>query len=319
MSATPIVAMDWYNGLYGFVEPEVPCFAIAFNSGRIVIMRNEQDQKPIVIDSGLDKLCLKWSPNGSILAIGGVQVNSSGASGEDSLIVSFFDPRGRHLRSLRVPGKDLHSVSWEHKSLRVALAVDSSVYFASMRPDYKWAYFGGMEQGAYSLDQGCIAFEFGRPSKNEWFVNFWNTRTNESHIKPFQRVIHISAAGDRSVVACRTGDACQLMVCNSLGTILDTKTIEIEPLMMSMNNTHVICIGQDGSTILIWQHRNLVESNISGSIKVSDALDLARQSKQKERWFHIDDIANTVGSPQSASYSHTEIKTRKWVYSSKPD
>lgn len=27
--------------------------------------------------------------------------------------------------------------------LRIALAVDSYIYFANIRPDYKWGYFGG--------------------------------------------------------------------------------------------------------------------------------------------------------------------------------
>ena len=43
----------------------------------------------------------------------------------------------QHLRTLKVPGKQMHSCSWEGGSLRVALAVDSFIYFANIRPDYK--------------------------------------------------------------------------------------------------------------------------------------------------------------------------------------
>ena len=43
----------------------------------------------------------------------------------------------QHLRTLKVPGKQIYGCSWEGGSLRVALAVDSFIYFANIRPDYK--------------------------------------------------------------------------------------------------------------------------------------------------------------------------------------
>jgi WD repeat-containing protein 35 len=38
-----IIAMDWYNGLYGYVEPSTPTFAIAFDTGKVKILRDERD------------------------------------------------------------------------------------------------------------------------------------------------------------------------------------------------------------------------------------------------------------------------------------
>ena len=43
----------------------------------------------------------------------------------------------QHLRTLKVPGKQLTSACWEGGSLRIALAVDSFIYFANIRPNYK--------------------------------------------------------------------------------------------------------------------------------------------------------------------------------------
>ena len=43
----------------------------------------------------------------------------------------------QHLRTLKVPGKELTACSWEGGGLRIALAVDSFIYFAIIRPDYK--------------------------------------------------------------------------------------------------------------------------------------------------------------------------------------
>lgn len=56
-------------------------------------------------------------------------------------VVQFYTPFGEHLRTLRVPGKKLTSISWELGSLRLALTVDHFLYFASVRPDYRWGFF----------------------------------------------------------------------------------------------------------------------------------------------------------------------------------
>ena len=49
----------------------------------------------------------------------------------------FFVVMLQHLRTLKVPGKSITSCAWEGGSLRIALAVDSFIYFANIRPDYK--------------------------------------------------------------------------------------------------------------------------------------------------------------------------------------
>lgn len=43
----------------------------------------------------------------------------------------------KHLRTLKVPGKQIAALSWEGSGLKIALAVDSYIYFANIRPDYK--------------------------------------------------------------------------------------------------------------------------------------------------------------------------------------
>ena len=43
----------------------------------------------------------------------------------------------QHLRTLKVPGKQIYACSWEGGSLRISLAIDSFIYFANIRLDYK--------------------------------------------------------------------------------------------------------------------------------------------------------------------------------------
>ena len=38
-----IAGMEWYNGVSGYVEPNCPCLAVAFDNGRAQIMRHELD------------------------------------------------------------------------------------------------------------------------------------------------------------------------------------------------------------------------------------------------------------------------------------
>ena len=38
-----VAGVEWYNGCYGYIEPNCPCLAIAFDNGRAQIMRHELD------------------------------------------------------------------------------------------------------------------------------------------------------------------------------------------------------------------------------------------------------------------------------------
>jgi len=84
----------------------------------------------------------KWNHDGTVLAICGTTLDTvTPPSQRDSNQVCFYSPLGRIYRTLKVPGTDITSLSWEGKSLRIAMAVDSFIYFANIRPDYIWCYF----------------------------------------------------------------------------------------------------------------------------------------------------------------------------------
>ena len=38
-----VAGVEWYSGCYGYIEPNCPCLAIAFDNGRAQIMRHELD------------------------------------------------------------------------------------------------------------------------------------------------------------------------------------------------------------------------------------------------------------------------------------
>jgi WD repeat-containing protein 35 len=82
--------------------------------------------------------------------------------------VQFYNNHGLHLKNIKVPGSDLvKSITWEGNGLRIAMAVGSSIYFANIKPDHKWAWMNG-------------TFVFGYPKSDriESTVVFWDTKSN---------------------------------------------------------------------------------------------------------------------------------------------
>jgi WD repeat-containing protein 35 len=166
--------------MQGYVEPGVPTLAICFENGRVQIMRDDTDDNPVLIDTMISASKMKWNSMGSVLAIAGTR---SAGEGKDTQMVQFYTPFGKHLRTLKVPGSGITSLSWEGGSLRLALAVDSFIYFANIRPDYEWGYFAN-----------TLVYAFNKPDRPENCVCFWDTSSDERHIKYVRQLLAIRAA-----------------------------------------------------------------------------------------------------------------------------
>jgi WD repeat-containing protein 35 len=207
-----LIGLEWYDGAEGYALPDLPCLAVAFENGRVQIMRGEEDPKPILIDSGLTLTQVKWNSNGTVLALAGAKVAGGPGGPKETSEVQFYTPFGRYITSLKVPGGSAAAVTWEGGGLRLAvrcasfpgcaagvlgalsrsfsslpfrfpscpfssviprcscsqLAVDSYIYFANIRPDYKWAAFGE-----------TVVYAYTKPDRSEQCVVFWNIKTDE--------------------------------------------------------------------------------------------------------------------------------------------
>jgi WD repeat-containing protein 35 len=169
-SSARVAGIMWYNMVEGLVDPQAPTLAVGFDNGRVQLMTNESDEKPILIDTGLrcpaDRpglygLPVVWNSNGSVLAVAGVLSKRGEGGVKEMSQVQFYDAFGHHLRTLKVPGTGISGLAWEGGGLRIALAVESFIYFANIRPDYKWAFFGQTLVYAYNkLDRSdhCVVF-----------------------------------------------------------------------------------------------------------------------------------------------------------------
>lgn len=171
-----IAGLEVYNGNFGYIEQHVPCLAMIFEDNQIYLLNDEKDKRPIIVNPGLRGAIVRWNHNGSMFAVGGYSET------ERSLVLSFYDPYGALLHYIRVPGKHLASFSWEAGSLRLALAVDSSIFFVTLRPNYKRAYMANFNN---SLAGGSLVYGYQRYTRGEDIngLIFWNPRTGEINRK----------------------------------------------------------------------------------------------------------------------------------------
>ncbi|CAG9855118.1 unnamed protein product [Phyllotreta striolata] len=258
----PIVGLDWYNGINGNMYALSPNLAITFENGKTQLMRNESDTNPIVIDTRMFAVHCSWNHNGSLLAICGRQF----AEEKQVNLVQFYNPFGEHLRTLKVPGNSISCCVWEGGSLRVALAVDSFVYFANIRPDYKWCYF-----------KKTVVFSSCRPHKAGVSLSFWDTTNNQCHTRWVSVLLAIAGYGDYCIVAIKSENEENLgkyglILYNTLGTPVDGKYINIEPISVAMNSYQVFAASKNN--FIVW-HYKTPKSITVGSTRI--------------KMFHVDD------------------------------
>ncbi|XP_067008662.1 WD repeat-containing protein 35 [Anabrus simplex] len=266
-----VVGLHWYDGRYGYVEQDCPVLAICYQNGCMQIMRGENDDMPVLIDTGMQAVCCCWNHNGSVIAVAGIM--QLAGDDKDCNVIQFFTPFGEQLRTLKIPGREVTSCVWEGGSLRVALAVDSFIYFANIRPDYKWTYF-----------EHTVVYCYNRPERPDTIVTFWDTKNNECFNKYVRSLLGVASSGEHSVLATRTEEGQYvLMLCNAIGTPVDTKYTEIEPLWITMNSSHVFAASRDN--FLLWHYR---------TPKSRSSLAIGGVRQRKERLYHVDDTPSGV-------------------------
>eukprot|EP00756_Hemistasia_phaeocysticola_P065639 Hpha_TRINITY_DN8695_c0_g1::TRINITY_DN8695_c0_g1_i1::g.168905::m.168905/K19674/WDR35, IFT121; WD repeat-containing protein 35 len=273
-----LCGLEWYDNADQISEGQ-PTLAICYENGRCQLMRTEMDDKPTLIDTGMKTTKIKWNQQGQVLAIGGTQ-SATGAAGEkkDVSMVQFYNAQGQHLRTLKVPGSGIASLSWEGNGLRLALAVDSFIYFANVRPDYKWGFFNK-----------TLVYSFTKPGRGDHCIVFWNTETAEKYVKYVKRLLFLATAGDNCVLVKKTDDASGqhiVILCNAIGSPVDSKYLDFEPVTVSMTKTHVVTASDD--MVHVWQFR-AVTGKDDKSAELDPQAAVARRKETKERTFNVED------------------------------
>lgn len=82
---------------------------VAYEQGRMILMKNDKDDDPIAVDTSMILSKIKWNPSGTIIAVAGCSLDYE----EKKAIVKFFDGKGNHLKNLRVPNAEtVTDITW---------------------------------------------------------------------------------------------------------------------------------------------------------------------------------------------------------------
>lgn len=185
---------------------------------------------------------------------------------------------------MKIPGREITALAWEGRSLRIAMAVDSFIYFANIRSDYMWSYFGK-----------TVAFVQADVAREGSMITFWDTVSNQCFIKQVDNALGISSTTEHCVIAVECirqpedkldptaadSEKFQLLVCNTMSTTVDAKYTDLRPLFLAMNNSYVVIASKD--QFLLWQYH---------TPKGIAAVHLAKQKREKR--FHVDDSPSGV-------------------------
>lgn len=283
-----LVSINWYNGSHGYIETNCPSLLICYTNGRVQIMRSEIDNAPVVFDAQIRIEDVAWNHSGSTIAIAG-SVSIQGSDKEINFI-HFYSATGDHLRSLKIPGKELKSCAWEGFGLRLAVTVDHLVYFANIKPDYKWCYCST-----------SVVYTFTKPDRVETCVVFWETTKDEKYIKHIKNLTNLIGHGEYCCLVTKNEEIdgqYSLVLYNSLGQPLEEKDIEMEPVFLEMTKSHVIVASKD--VFYLWQFQNP---------KKITPVQLSSRRSRREKLFHIDKVPASTSHNEQIDFNLAQTAT----------
>uniref|UniRef100_A0A915PI34 WD repeat-containing protein 35 n=1 Tax=Setaria digitata TaxID=48799 RepID=A0A915PI34_9BILA len=264
-----------------YIPDDRPRFHVAYKHGIIQLMRNENDSNPVIIR--LPNMILskaRWSPDGTMLAICGLQTDSD----DGKCLVHFVTAYGKPLRNLQIPGQAIADISWEGDGLRLCAAVDSHLFFANIRPDYKAIIWSG-KKWAYCGQ--TVIYSYERLESKEHCVVFFETKLEEAYLKYVKPIVAIAAYGEHCVLISRVEDQVGqyfMQICNGIGTTVDSKYINLEPKYVAMNDSEVVIANNLSFTVWKYSVPCAVKQKINPSIDNS----LSYDSLVEQQLYYVD-------------------------------
>ena len=129
-------------------------------------MRSEQDDNPVILDTGLKTVDCQWDHDGTVIAVVGRTTETNQSPSQNAVML--YSCTGKLLRTVKLPGTQIAGLAWEGYSLRLAFAIDSFIYLAQVKQDYLWTCFSN-----------TLVYHFHKKNKPESYVMFWDTKNNE--------------------------------------------------------------------------------------------------------------------------------------------
>ncbi|KAI9159560.1 hypothetical protein H9P43_008900 [Blastocladiella emersonii ATCC 22665] len=282
-----VVAIDWHAASRNYMAADRPCLAIALDNGKLQINRHERDPRPVLLDTNMQGLVLKWDPTGTVLAVGGHQ-RVKGADGAEKplVVVQLYTAHGAYIRYLKVPqGKVLRAVTWEAGGLRLALAVDSAIYFCNLHPEYVHAHIRNALVYAPRTGNDTLTYwDYKAGARVEKAVpGLAVLASNREHVAVVSQQPRTESAaspsGTQPAAAESTDRGFVVCVTNAVGTPLDTRSLGwVAPRAACMTANFVLVT--DGTFLVYFPYQ------LTGTASALGAMLWARESQVKV--LHVD-------------------------------
>lgn len=133
-------------------------------------------------------------------------------------------------------------VTWHGSGTKAALATDALLFVLNVRPAYLWA-----------ACHDTLVYTYDVPGASEQRIMFWNTRTDERSLKMSAAVVGLAAHGPHCLLSTASDHLGKhdAVVCNTLGSPLDSRALPFEPAFMRVNATHAVLCSAD--LVYVWQ------------------------------------------------------------------
>lgn len=258
---------------------------LSFKDGSIALYDDQNDMEPIIFKTNIKVLYeAEWNGNGDLIALCGLQKES-----ETKAVVSFYSSNSEFLKLIKIP-ENICCINWDAKGTKIAVETQNTIYFGLVKPKYKWCYFSDTLVYSYLSEQ------------DHHTVAFWNTKINTFNYKYVKNMLDITAFSSFCLVTAKVDKKQQylLILSNSIGSPVDNKIVNIEPLLIAINGTHVVVTNKH--YIYVWQFRgNDLEQMNSKNLNTDKtiimkgqeiSINLLTQKMMKENCFFIDETPN---------------------------
>ncbi|VDM14708.1 unnamed protein product, partial [Wuchereria bancrofti] len=161
-----------------------------------------------------------------------------------------------------IPGQTITDISWEGDGLRLCAAVDSHLFFANIRLDYKWAYCGH-----------TVIYSYERMENKEHCVVFFQTKLEEAYLQYVKPIVALASSNEHCILITRVDNQIGqylMQICNGIGTTIDSKYINLEPKYVVMNDSEVVIANNLSFTI--WKYNIPCVINREVNVNVDDSM-----------------------------------------------
>ena len=255
---------------------------LAFKNGTVALYDNEDDRMPFIIKTNLfDVNKAEWNLGGDVFAISGMIKDEDNKCG-----VSFYSSKGEFIKVLKAP-EPIICFSWDARGTKIALETQNTIYFGLVKPKYKWCFFSN-----------TLVYSYLSESDHHTLV-FWDIKNEKINYKYVKNMIDICAKSPFCLITAQISENNYLLILsNSIGSPIDNKIINIEPVFIALNNTHAVV--SNGHYVYLWQFRGIENERKRGrnddkNIIIQGqeiSINLLTKKMMRELTFFIEDIPN---------------------------